>query len=124
MKTILKLVIAAALLNAAVRGANAAWNYYQLRDSAQQTLLFGSQWTAEQIHQEIIKTAMELDLPLEPENLAVRLVGRRRMAEGSYTQMIELFPSYRYPVDFSFVEETVVVGTPPGDDEYPPRPWR
>jgi hypothetical protein len=40
MKTVLKLVIAVALLHAVVRGADAAWRYYQLKDAAERALLF------------------------------------------------------------------------------------
>ena len=117
MKTVLKLVIAVALLNAVVRGADAAWNYYQLKDSAQQTLLFGARSTSAQLHEQIVATAMGLKVPLQPEDLSVRLVGTRRVAEGSYTQNVELFPSYLYPINFSFVVEAAAIGAPPGDDD-------
>ena len=120
MKTVLKLVIAIALLNAVVRGADSAWNYYQLKDAAQRALLFGAQASSQQIHAQIMERAVELRLPLMPEDLRVSWRSGRRLAEASYTQQIEFFPRYRYPVLFSFNVDAVSVGTPPDDDSYPP----
>jgi hypothetical protein len=120
MKTVLKLVIAVALLNAVVRAGDSAWNYYQLKDSAERALLFGSKSTSQQLHQQIMESAMDLQLPLKPEDLRVRWRTGRRVAEAQYTQQIEFLPSYPYPVVFSFSVDAVAVGTPPDDDDYPP----
>ena len=38
MKTVLKLVIAVAFLNAMIRGADSMWSYYKLKDEAQALL--------------------------------------------------------------------------------------
>ena len=120
MKTVLKLLIAVALLNAVVRGADSAWNYYQLKDAAQRALLFGAQASSKQIHGQIMERAVELQVPLTPEELTVSWRAGRRIAEASYTQQIEFFPKYNYPVFFSFNVDTVSVGTPPDDGSYPP----
>jgi hypothetical protein len=120
MKTVLKLLIAVALLNAVVRGADSAWNYYQLKDAAQRALLFGTQASSKQIHGQILERAVELRVPLMPEDLTVSWRAGRRIAEASYTQQIEFFPKYNYPVLFSFNVDTVSVGTPPDDESYPP----
>ena len=120
MKTVLKLVIALALLNAVVRGADAAWDYYQLKDAAQRTLLFGSSSTSAQLRAQILATATDLQIPLRPEDITVRRQGGRQLAEATYTEPIEFFPNYEYPVTFSFVVESVTVGTPPADDDVPP----
>jgi hypothetical protein len=120
MKTVLKVVIAVALLNAVVRGADSAWHYYQLKDAAERALLFGSQRTSKQVHAQIMERALELQLPLNPEDLSVRWGNGRRIAEASYTQQIEFLPRYQYPVLFSFNVDTVAVGTPPANDDYPP----
>ena len=85
MKTVLKLVIAVALLNAVVRGADSAWDYYQLKDVAQRALLFGSQSTSQQLHGQIMQRANELRIPLKPEDLSVRWRAGRRVADASYT---------------------------------------
>jgi hypothetical protein len=120
MKTVLKLVIAAALLNAVVRGADSVWNYYQLKDAAARALLFGSQRTSQQVHTQIMERALELQLPLKAEDLSVRWGTGRRIAEAAYTQQVEFLPDYPYPIQFSFNVDTVAVGTPPDNDDYPP----
>jgi hypothetical protein len=117
MKTVLKLVVAVALLNAVVRGADAAWNYYQIKDAAQRTLLFGSSSTSAQLKAQIMATAVDLQVPLKSEDLSVRRQGNRRVAEARYTKPIEFFPNYPYPVQFSFTVESVTVGAPPDDEE-------
>lgn len=119
MKTVFKLVIAVALLNAVVRGADAAWNYYQLKDAAQRALLFGASATSGQLHTQIMSEAGTLKIPLRPENLAVQNQGGRRVASAVYTQPIEFFPNYLYPFEFSFTVESINTGATPPDD--PPR---
>jgi len=121
MKTVLKLVIAVTLLNAVVRGADAAWNYYQIKDAAQQTLVFGASSTSAQLHAQILSMAVTLKVPLKPEDLRVRRQAGRTTAEGSYTQAIEFFPNYVYPVSFSFAVDAVSVG---GSGEYDEAPAR
>ena len=54
MKTLFKLVIAILLLNAAVRGGLAMWQYYQFKDAAQQVVLFGQRSEPEEIQANII----------------------------------------------------------------------
>jgi hypothetical protein len=120
MKTVLKLVIAIALLNAVIHGADSVWHYYQLKDAAERALLFGSSRTSQQVHAQIMESATELRLPLKPEDLTVRWRTGRRIAEASYTQQIEFFPHYAYPFLYSFNVDTPSVGTPSEDDDYPP----
>jgi hypothetical protein len=122
MKTVLKLVIAVAILNAAFRGGDSAWRYYQLKDAAERSLLFGSSSTSQQLHTQIMERAMELLVPLDSQDLRVYWKTGRRTAEASYTQQVEFFPGYRYPVPFSFSVDTVAVGTAPANDDYPPQP--
>jgi len=121
MRTVLKLVIALALLNAVVRGADASWNYYQLKDAAQRAVLFGAQSTSAQIHAQIMATAADLKVPLKAEDLVVRMRLGRRVAEGKYTQRIEFFPNYQYPVTFSFAVDAATLGAPQDDDPEPQR---
>jgi hypothetical protein len=119
MKTVLKLVIAIALLNAVIHGADSVWNYYQLKDAAERALLFGASRTSQQVHAQIMESALKLKLPLLPQDLKIRWHTGSRSAEAAYTQQIEFFPNYRYPILFSFNVDTPVVGNVPDDDDYP-----
>src|SRR5688572_19610150 len=109
MRTIAKLLVVVAILNATARAAMAAWTYYQFKDAAQQTLIFGASATTEQLHELILRRAVELELPVEPQNLEVTRDGPRTRARASYTQPVELFPRYSYPFDFTFAVDALAV---------------
>jgi type III secretion system FlhB-like substrate exporter len=111
MKTIIKIAIAVALANAAVRVGLVAMSYYQLKDAAQQEVTFGSLIPTAEIATHIIEKASELGVPLDPESLEVRRDGDLTLADASYTQPVELFPSYVYRLELSFsVQARTMVG--------------
>ena len=109
VKLLIKLVIAGVILNASARAGQAAWKYYQLKDVAQQTLIFGANATPMQLHQEILQRALSLNVPLAPESLEVTRDGARTAAKASYTELVELFPNYRYPFKFAFEVDGLAV---------------
>jgi hypothetical protein len=109
MKSVIKLIIAAALINAVARGAWAQWNYYQLKDGAQQLLTFDVDATPEQLESAILDKAMELDLPVDADDVTVKRDGLRSSATVSYTQPIEFFPKFVYPMKFSFAVDTLAI---------------
>ena len=102
MKTIIKLLIAAALLNAAARGGMAAFTYYQFKDRAEQLVIFGAKASPNELQNQILETAAELEIPIDPENVTVERDGMRTRAEAAYVQPVEFFPNYTYPINFSF----------------------
>jgi len=110
MKTILKVVVAALLLNAVVRLAAVSWDYYQLRDEAQQLVTFGASSPSAELKEAILEAAVELDVPLSPENVTVRRIGPRTEAEASYSVVVEFFPNYPYTMNFSFNVDAVTLG--------------
>jgi hypothetical protein len=107
MQTLIKLLITAAILNAAYRGGMAYWTFYQLKDFSQELIRFSFQSQPAELHDRILEKAVELNVPLQPENISVRrdLNGRRTLADASYVQPVEFFPSYTYPVPLSFSVE-------------------
>jgi hypothetical protein len=110
-----------ALLNAVIRGADSVWSYYKFKDETQRTLLFGSSSTVEELQSQIMSAAADLKIPLTAERLSVRRDGRRAVAEASYTQPVEFFPNYLYPIEFSFVVDAVTINVT-GPDGQPRRP--
>lgn len=107
MKATVKLVVAALILHATVRVGWASWNYYQLKDAAQQAVTFGGQAPPEDIRVRILDVAAELELPVRPTDVRVTRAGFRTRADASYTQAVEVVPTYRYPVEFSFSVDAV-----------------
>jgi hypothetical protein len=116
MKTLFKLVVALLVLNAAARGAWSMWSYSQFKEAAQQVVLFGQKATPEELQSSILARATELKLPVSPDDVVVRRDSVRTVAEATYTQPVEFFPNYRYPVKFSFqVDAVSLTGqAPPG----------
>ena len=106
IKTVIQLVIAVALINATIRSGMAALKYYQLKDEAQEVVLFGGNTSTEQLRTEILDKAEELDVPLELDGIDVQREGDRTVAYGSYVQPLELLPMYTYPAELSFTVET------------------
>jgi hypothetical protein len=109
MKTIVKLVIVAAVVNATVRIAAASWQHYQFEDATQQVLLFGRSATETQLHEQIAQRAVDFEIPIDPANIEVVRETARTLARASYTRPVELFPRYFYPMDFSFEVDTLAV---------------
>ncbi len=113
MKSVLKLLLMLAVLNALFHSGRAAITYYQLKDSTEQMLTFGGAMPTEQLRARILEKAGEMDVPLQPEDLEVRRQGARTTASASYTQGVEVLPNYRYPVTLSYqVEAYSMVGQP------------
>jgi hypothetical protein len=107
MKTLVKVVVVVMVLNAVVRVGWAQWNFYQLRDTAQQAVTFGAQDQPVEIQARILDKAVELELPVPPEGVLVERDGMRTHAAANYTQPVEVFPRYEYPLSFSFSVEAV-----------------
>jgi hypothetical protein len=114
MKTLVKLAVAILVLNAAVRGGLAMWQYYQFKDAAQQVVLFGQQADPEEIQAGIVARATEFSVPVKPDDVKVSRDGTRTVAEGSYIQTVDFFPNYPWPVKFTFVVDAISLGEPLG----------
>lgn len=109
MKTIIKLVIVVAIVNATYRAGDAFWRFYQLKDSAQQTLIFGDKAPPAKLQEQILSRAGELKIPLAAENVVVTREGARSAARVAYQSGIELFPRYVYVHDFAFNVDAVAI---------------
>ena len=105
MKTIIKLIIAAVLVNAAYQSGSVFLKYYQFKDEIQQMILFGQAESVTDLTRQILGEAMKRDVPLDEDGLMVNREGARTVAEVSYTEPVELFPRWQYPVEFSFSAE-------------------
>jgi hypothetical protein len=114
MKTLFKLIVAALVLNASVRGALAMWQYYQFKDGAQQAVLFGQRSDPEEIHANIMARATALGVSMKPEDIKISRDSTRTTAQGSYVQTVQFFPNYPYPVKFTFLVDAVSLGEPLG----------
>ena len=114
IKTIFTTVIVVIILNAIGHVGMAAWRHFQVRDQAQQLILFGGKTPTTDLEYQIAQIAEEFDVPIAREDIVVTRNGPRTIAEAYYTMPIEVFPRFFYPVDLSFMVEafSVEVMTP------------
>jgi hypothetical protein len=110
MKTLIKLLIAVAIVNATARVGMAAARYYQLKDQSQELVTFGGSAVPGELQNEILLKAEELRLPLASDDILVTREGLRTTATAAYTDSVELFPNYKYPIRFQFKVEGVNMG--------------
>jgi hypothetical protein len=116
MKTIIKILIAIAILNASARVGTAAAGYYQLKDASQELLTFGAQASPGEIQNHILQKAQGFNVPLEAGDVEVTRDGLRTTAKASYTQGVEVFPNYIYPINFKFSVEALSMAGLNGDN--------
>ena len=109
IKTIVKILIVLVIVNGLYRTGMVAWDYFRLKDEAEQLIIFGARASVEDLHSRILAKADELEIPLAPENLDVRREGGRTLVYGSYQQPLEYFPNVTYPVDLSFAVDAFLV---------------
>ena len=114
IRTIFTTAIVVIILNAIGHAGMAAWRHFQVRDQAEQLILFGGSLPTGELQTQIAQIAEELEVPIEPQNIVVTRLGARTVAEAYYTMPIELFPRFFYPVDLSFMVEafSVTVAVP------------
>jgi hypothetical protein len=109
LKTIFKFLITLLILNAAARGAYAAWQHYQFEDSTRALVLFGSGTTPEDLHDQILELGEGYGLSVFPEDVNVQRTGTRTSAQVAYTQPVELLPRFYYPLDLDFTVEAFAI---------------
>jgi hypothetical protein len=105
MKTLIKLIIAAVVINAVYRCGSVAVRYYQFKDETERMVLFGQGESVASLTNQILEEAMKRAVPLDSEGLAVSREGGRTVADVSYSESVEVFPRFFYPVEFEFSAE-------------------
>ena len=116
MKSIIKIVIAIALLTACFQAARVAVNNFQFEDAAQQRLLFDTRASDAEVVTIVMKLANEYAIPLTDDDVNVRVVGQDRIVEMSYTVNVDLLPGvFKYPWTFTPKTSTrMLTGISPG----------
>jgi hypothetical protein len=100
IKTLVKLLIVALVLNALYRVGTAYWTHYQFEDSVQQLAQFADRATPEELRAKVLEQAGTFEVPLDPENLAVTRGNRRVEVDATYFRDLELVPRYKRHWDF------------------------
>ena len=105
MKTLLKLIVVAAVINAAYHVGMDEYRFSQLKDTTHTQLVLGTQTPIEQLKVNVLQKAADLKLPVSPEKVTFAREGVRTTVTLSYNTEPEVFPGYKYPRDHSFTDE-------------------
>ena len=98
MKTLVKIVIAIVILTACFQAGRYYFNNFQFEEAAQQRLLFETRASDSEVVNILLKLAGEYALPLEADDISVRMVGQDRIVEMEYTEQVPLIPGvFSYP---------------------------
>lgn len=92
MKTIIKIVLALAVLTAAAQWGLAALANYQFQDAVHEVLIFNPTAADPEIRQEVMAMARSRGLPVDPENVRVRQVGPDLFVDITYDTEVALLP--------------------------------
>jgi len=102
MTTIIKLVLAFALLTAAFQGARATLSNYQFEDAVEQALLFAPDGTDDEWTQQVLTLAAENGLPVEAEDITISVRASDRIVDISYTMDVAFIPGLiTQPITFN-----------------------
>lgn len=102
MKTIIKIVIALALLTACFQAARYALNNFQFEDAVQQRLLFDTRASDAEVVTSVMRIAREYSIVLREEDISVQMIGMDRVVDMPYTVTIPLLPGlFEYPWRFT-----------------------
>ena len=102
MTTIIKLVLAFALLTAAFQGARAAMSNYQFEDAVGQVLLFTPNASDAEVTEKVLSLAEEYGLPVLAEDVTISQRAADRMVDISYTAEVAFIPGLiTQPITFT-----------------------
>jgi hypothetical protein len=100
MKTLIKLLIVALVVNACYRVGVAYWEYYEFEDAIQKTIQFSRQATPPELTKAVIELAAERGIPLDESTVTVTRSARQVVVDASYEKSVEVAP--RLPRKFEF----------------------
>ena len=106
MRTLLKLALAALLINASWQLFSVYWAHFKFVDAVQSTTQFRGDKSDEAIRNRILELAGEFDVPVSDENLTVQGNRQHTTVDSAYTRPVKLLPGYAYPWQFRVHTDT------------------
>jgi len=105
VKTLLKLLVVAVIINGAYRVGMDEYQLSQLKDATHSMLVLGTNTPIEELKVMVLQKAADLRLPVSEEKVTLTRQGVRTTVSVSYNTEPEVFPGYRYPRAHSFTDE-------------------
>jgi hypothetical protein len=101
IRTLVKLVIVALVLNACYRVGSAYWEHYQFEDAVQELTQFGERSAPADLKEQILDLASSRGIPIDGDSLAVTRERRKITVDGEYARDLALFPRYKRRWEFN-----------------------
>ena len=102
MKTIIKLVIAALVINGCYRVGMAYWEYYEFEDAIEKAIQFSKpSVTPEQLTSEVMELAQIRGIPIDESSLSVTRAHRQVIVDASYERTVDVAPKLPRKFDFA-----------------------
>ena len=112
LKLLIKLAIAGLIANATWRLGSAYLQFYRFEDAVTELAQFGREKTAADLERRILEVASQYDVPLDDNRLTVLRDDRSHtVVDGSYEQIVDLLPGYRYPWQFTMHVDVLTLGS-------------
>ncbi len=112
MKLLVKLTIAALVVNAGYRVGSAYLTHIQFRDAIRDAATYKTS-NDDELRSRILELSAAYDVPLVGEHVMIRRDDRHVVVEGRYEQAIEVVPTLRYRWPFSWTIDAIVSTTYP-----------
>jgi hypothetical protein len=109
IRSIIKLALAALIVNAAWRVGGAYLGYYRFTDAVQQLTHYRGDKSDTEIHDRIFALASQYDIVVSDDTLTIQRDESRTVVSGAYTKPIEFLPNVVYEWPFSVHIDTPIV---------------
>lgn len=108
-RNLVRLAVLGLIVHAAVKVGPLFWHYLQFKDAVAETATFSERKTPEQIRDRVATLALEHDVPITAEDVAVTRQGETVYVSTAWTAQLEYVPTRFYP--YYFIVD--VEGRPP-----------
>ena len=105
MKTLLKLLVVAVIINGAYRLGMDEYRFSQLKEQTHSILALGTGTPIEELKAKVLQKATDLRLSVPEEKVTLSREGVRTSISVAYNSEPEVFPGYKYPRSHSFKDE-------------------
>ena len=112
IKFLLKLIVAILIANAAWRVGSTYFSHYRFENAVLMEVQDRGRRSDSEIRTRVLDLASQYDVPIDEKSVNVQRNGARTRVDGSYTQSVDVFPGYRYPIPFTIHIDVSTSTTP------------
>jgi hypothetical protein len=108
VKTLLKLAVAALIVNATWRVGSEYVDDYEFKDATHEAAMIAGQ-SEDQLRQRVLELARKYDAPVAADDVDITVDDRHVFVTTSYEKPIQVVPGYEYPWKFSWTVDAYVL---------------